>query len=193
MSRPRLAVFASGTGSNFMAIAKATRDGGLDADLALLFCDQPHAPVLKRAAELGVASRCFSPAEYESRAGYEGRLRDLLVDQRIDGVALAGYMRIIGQPLLDSYPGRILNIHPSLLPAFPGRHAIAEAYAAGATETGVTVHFIDAGVDTGPIIAQRSVPLIPGESLEGLTARVHRVEHELYPEVLQQVMGGKSE
>lgn len=186
----RLAVFASGTGSNFASIAQAVRDRALDVELALLFCDNPGAPVLERAREFSVPTLTFTPADCGTRLGYEQRILDSLLAESIDLVALAGYMRIVRSPLLEAYAGRIVNLHPALLPAFPGVRAIADAFEAGASETGVTVHFIDAGTDTGPIIAQRAVPIDPGEGLEELESRIHQVEHQMYPEVLQSVIGG---
>lgn len=186
--RPRLAVFASGTGSNFVAIARAAQAGALHAELALLFSDNPDAPVLGRAAELGVPTETFTPTSCGSRLKYEQDLCSMLDRHQIDLVALAGYMRIVGPPLLASHPNRILNIHPSLLPAFPGKDSVREAHAAGVPETGVTVHFIDEGIDTGPVVDQVRIPIIPGETAEELEGRIHAVEHRLYPAVLQSVL-----
>lgn len=191
--KARLAVFASGTGSNFVSIAKAVEAGQVEADLALLFCDNPQAGVLDRATELGIPAVAFSPADCESRTDYEQRLCTLLSDYRIDLVALAGYMRIIGAPLLVSHANKILNIHPSLLPDFPGRDSIAEAHKAGVAQTGVTIHYIDEGIDTGPVIAQEAVHVSPGEPLSVLEERIHEVEHRLYPSVLQRVISGFKE
>lgn len=186
----RLAVFASGTGSNFVAIARAIEAGEVDADLVLLFCDQASAPVLDRAREFGVEALAFAPTDCESRRDYEQRILDALTERSVDLVALAGYMRIVKSPLLEAYGGRIVNLHPSLLPDFPGGHSIADAFEAGVPETGVTVHYIDEGIDTGPVIAQQRVALVPGEGLDDLEQRVHQVEHVLYPRVLQQLIGG---
>lgn len=191
--RVRLAVFASGTGSNFVAISQAVQSGIVDADLALLFSDNPEAPVLTRAQDQGIPTVSFTPSACGSRLEYEQRLCSMLDEYAVDLVALAGYMRIIGAPLLESRPRRILNIHPSLLPAFPGRNSIEDAHAAGMHATGVTVHFIDEGVDTGPIIEQVVVPISREESVEQLEERIHKVEHRLYPAVLQSVIANLQE
>lgn len=189
----RLAVFASGTGSNFVAIAQAIDAGKVDAELALLFCDNPNAPVITRAAEMGIPSLAIAPADCANRVDYETRIREALDESQIQLVALAGYMRIVGAPLLESYEGRIINIHPSLLPAFPGRHAIEDAWVAGVSETGVSIHYVDEGIDTGPLIAQQRIPILPGETCEELENRIHRVEHRLYPDAIQTVIGGFNE
>lgn len=180
MSKTRLAVFASGNGSNFEAIA----DSNLDADLALLFCDQPEAAVVQKAAARGINVVTFRREDFDSRTQYESAILRHLRQERIDLIALAGYMRIIGPTLLEAYPGRIVNIHPSLLPLFPGAHSIEDAYRAQVPVTGVTVHYIDEGVDTGPIIAQEEVTVQPDMTLDQLEEAIHRVEHELYPRVL---------
>ena len=180
----RLAVFASGSGSNFAAIAQAVADGDLPAELALLVVDQPDCYAVERAAELGVPVAAFSPRDYPNKAAFETAVQQALQAADVDFVALAGYMRIVGPTLLAEYEGRMVNLHPALLPKFPGAHAIADALAAGASETGVTVHYVDAGVDTGPVIAQQAVPVLPGDDEDSLAERIHAAEHVLYPQVL---------
>lgn len=189
----RLAVFASGTGSNFSALAQAIAQRQVPGEIVLLFCDQPSAEVVERGLKLGVTVESFSPKNFESRRAYELEILRLLYKYQVELIVLAGYMRVVGPDLLTAFPLKIVNIHPSLLPKYPGLHSIREAYEAGETETGVTIHYIDEGVDTGPIIIQKSVPIIPGESLETLTQRIHQVEHQLYPQVLSQIIAEQSQ
>lgn len=187
----RIAVFASGSGSNFQAIVDAVQARKLDVSIELLVCDKPNAKVVERAAAAGIETFAFRPKEYASRADYEGEIVSRLQQKQIDLVVLAGYMRIVGETLLKPYEGRIVNIHPSLLPSFPGLDAIGQALAHGVKVTGVTVHFVDGGMDTGPIIAQRAVSIEEGESADSLAGKIHPVEHELYPAVIGSIRDGK--
>lgn len=180
----RFAVFASGNGSNFTAIEEACEKGQIKADLALVFCDQPTAYVLERAKSANVPAISFRVKDFSSKAAYEEEILKLLKTYHIDWLVLAGYMRLVGPTLLEAYPQKIINIHPAVLPLFPGLHGIEDAFNAGVSETGVTVHFVDAGVDSGPIIKQAHVKINPGESLDKLETRIHATEHVLYPEVL---------
>jgi len=183
-----IAIFASGSGSNFEAIAIAIKNGEINACLTLLVCDKPEAKAISRAKRLGVPVLVCDSKEFTSRADHESHILTALKAAKVDFIALAGYMRIIGDTLLNAYSGKIVNIHPSMLPAFPGMDAIASAFKSGAKKTGVTVHYIDEGVDTGPIIAQRQVDILPNDTIETLEDRVHIVEHELYVEVLKNLM-----
>ncbi|MFD0871666.1 methionyl-tRNA formyltransferase [Chlamydia abortus] len=188
MSKPfRIAVFASGSGSNFQAITDAVKAGRLDVELGLLVCDKPQAAVVDRADRAGIPSFVFRPREFSSREEYEREIVKRLKEHDIDLVVLAGYMRLITETLVTPYYGRMINIHPSLLPSFPGLNAVEQALEHGAKVTGVTVHYVDGGMDTGPIIAQRALAIGEGESAESLTERIHKIEHELYPEVIQWV------
>jgi phosphoribosylglycinamide formyltransferase-1 len=189
----KLAVFASGSGSNFQAIAEAIQKGQLDAEIGLLFCDKKTAYVLQRAAALQIPAVTFSPKEFPSKEHYEQAILQLLEENEIELVVLAGYMRIIGATLLTHFTNRMINIHPSLLPAFPGTHGIQDAFEAGVAETGVTIHYIDAGVDTGPIIAQEKVLVTKEDSLTTLTEKIHAIEHRLYPIVLQKLITTQKE
>lgn len=181
----KIAVFASGSGTNFEAIAQAVKTGEIKADLKLLICDKPEAYAIKRAEKLAVPVLKVEPKSFSSKAEFEKELLKELKNDSIDLIILAGYMRIIGHTLLDAYPERILNIHPSLLPDYPGKQGIKDAYNDGAVETGITVHLIDQGIDTGPILAQRKIKVDPEESLESLEGKIHEAEHMLYPEVIQ--------
>lgn len=183
-----IAVFASGNGSNFQAIYEAVKHQRLDANISLVVCDRPGAQVIARAEKVGIPVFSFSAKDYESKSAYEEDLLIKLREHRVQLVVLAGYMRIVGEMLLEAFPGGIVNIHPSLLPSFPGKDAVEQAVAAGVKVTGVTVHYVDEGVDTGPIIAQQSVSIREGESIEAVTKRIHEVEHAIYPKILQKVI-----
>lgn len=183
----KIAVFASGSGTNFQAIIDAVRKGELPADIRLLVCDKPGAYSLERAEKERIPAFAFQAKSYESKKAYENEILQQLIKYEVDFIVLAGYMRLIGSVLLDAFEGRIVNIHPSLLPAFPGKDAIGQALAAGVSKTGVTVHYVDAGMDTGPIIEQRAVKIDTGDTKQTLQEKVHQVEHVLYPAVLQQL------
>ena len=184
----RVAVFVSGEGSNLQAILDyASQCPSWHVEVGLVVSDKPWSRAVRRAIDAKTPVFSADPKAFPSRSAYERAILRELRAHRVDGIALAGYMRIVGPDILEAYPNRILNLHPSLLPAFPGRSAIADALSAGVTETGVTVHYVDAGVDTGPIIAQWRVPVTEGMELGALTQRVHEVEHHLYPAVIGQV------
>ncbi|HIX69422.1 MULTISPECIES: phosphoribosylglycinamide formyltransferase [Enterococcus] len=187
----RYAVLASGNGSNFEAIITASKRGQIPGTLALVFSDQPEAFVLQRAQAHQVPATSFTVKEKGGKQAYEAALLALLKAEKIDYLVLAGYMRIIGPELIAAFPSRIINIHPSLLPAFPGLHGIEDAFKYGVKVTGVTVHFVDQGVDTGPIIAQQAVTIGKLDTLDTLEEKIHQVEHRLYPAVLQQLFAEK--
>lgn len=182
-----IAIFASGNGSNFEAIARAAINGEINTKISLLVCDKPQAMVITRAKGLDIPVFVCNPADFPSRAAHEQKILATLEAAQVDFIVLAGYMRIIGEVLLNAYGGRIVNIHPSMLPEFPGLNAIEKAFSGGATTTGVTVHYVDSGVDTGPIIAQEIVNILPDDTLETLEARVHEIEHKLYVRVLRTI------
>lgn len=186
MPKLRIGVLGSGKGSNFQAIWEAAVAGRLNADIVCVISDVPDAYILARARAVGV------PAEYIDCAPFKTKL-DGPAEQNViarllhhgaDTVALAGFMRIVKAPLLRAFPNRVLNIHPSLLPAFPGLRAWEQALAYGVRVTGCTVHFVDEGMDTGPIILQRTVPVYDDDTPERLHARIQELEREAYPEAL---------
>jgi len=183
----RIAVFASGEGTNFEAIVAASERGGIDACVALLVCDRPGARVVERAEAHGVESFVFAPKEYASKAEYESEIVARLDAAGVELVCLAGYMRIVGDTLLDAYGGRIVNVHPSLLPAFRGAHAIEQALAYGVKVYGVTIHRVDATLDGGPIVAQRAFAYEGGDLAE-LERLVHATEHPLYVETIRKLL-----
>ncbi|PLR99204.1 phosphoribosylglycinamide formyltransferase [Bacillus sp. T33-2] len=187
----KIAVFASGSGSNFQAIADAIKAGKLNAKIGLLVCDRPEAFVVERAGVEQIPLFVFTPGDYPGKKAYEEVILQELKGKEIDFIVLAGYMRLVGATLLNAYEGRIVNIHPSLLPAFPGRDAVGQAIAAKVKVSGVTIHYVDEGMDTGPIIAQQAVQISDEETKSTLQDKIQQVEHRLYPEVLEQIMNKK--
>lgn len=183
----RLAVFASGSGTNFEAIVTACEQGVLDAEVVLLVCDKPEAQVVERAARHGVEAFAFAPKQYASKADYEREIVARLDAAGVELVCLAGYMRILGDGLLGAYGGRIINVHPSLLPAFRGARAIKQALEYGVKVFGVTIHYVDAELDGGRIIAQRAFPYEGGD-LGELETLIHAVEHPLYVETIEKLI-----
>ncbi len=187
----RLAVFASGRGSNLHSLAQAFPPGDSLASLVLLISNKPAAGALEVAAGLGVGARAL-PFERD-RGGFEREAAALLAAHEIDLICLAGFMRVLSPAFVERFAGRILNIHPSLLPAFPGLRAPLQALTAGATVSGCTVHLVDAGVDTGPVLVQRRVPVLPGDTEASLAARILHEEHQAYPEAVRLVLLGRVE
>lgn len=182
----RIALFASGNGSNVQAIIEAVDNKQLEADIVCLFCDKPGAYVLERAAKIGLDTFVAQPSDYATRQDWEKAIVQYLKGHKVDLIVLAGFMRIIGDELLNNFP--IINIHPALLPAFPGAHGIEDAFNAGVEETGVTVHWVDNGIDTGPIIAQEHLNINPEWQLADLEEKIHAIEHELYPRTIQYII-----
>jgi phosphoribosylglycinamide formyltransferase-1 len=182
-----LGILGSGKGSNFRAIAEAIDARTLHAEVRIVVSDVADAGILAYARERGLRAEHLPPGRFKTRLEPEAeeRLVALLKDAGVELVALAGYMRMVKAPLLDAFPRRIINIHPSLLPKFPGLAAWKQALAAGEPETGCTVHYVDSGMDTGEVIAQSAVPVLPGDSPETLHARIQQAEHALYPSVLR--------
>ena len=182
----KIAVFASGSGSNFQAIQEAIERGELKASIELVVTDKPGAFVVTRAKNYNLNILELTPKTFESKEAYETVLVEELQKSGVEYIVLAGYMRLVGDVLLSAYPNRIINIHPSLLPSFPGKDAIGQAMAHGVKITGVTVHYVDAGMDTGPIIAQAAVNVVEGNR-EETEIRVHAVEHTLYTATLREL------
>ncbi len=183
----RIAVFASGSGTNFEAIATACESGAIGARVALMVCDKPSAKVVERAAGHGVEAFVFSPKDYASKADFEREIVRRLDAAGVELVCLAGYMRIVGDVLLEAYGGRIINIHPSLLPAFRGAHAIEQAFEYGVKVFGVTIHYVDATLDGGRIIAQKAFHY-EGCDIEELEAMIHAEEYPLYIETIGKLL-----
>jgi phosphoribosylglycinamide formyltransferase-1 len=172
-----------------VAIQEAIRAGRLNAEIAVVLSDVPEAPIIARAREFGLPAAALPPSPFKTKLGpdAETALVESLQEASVDWVILAGFMRVVKAPLLDAYPNRVVNIHPSLLPAFKGLRAWEQALNAGVRETGCTVHFVNAEIDAGEIIAQRRVPVLPGDTAETLHARIQEAEHELYPAALAKI------
>ncbi|MBN6187725.1 phosphoribosylglycinamide formyltransferase [Aneurinibacillus sp. BA2021] len=188
----KVAVFASGSGSNFAAVMEAIERQELSGiEVELLVCDRPGAHVLERAAQYGVPAFVFRAQDYPDKQSFEQEILERLESLGIELVVLAGYMRLIGETLLKAYGGRMINLHPSLLPAFTGKDAIGQAFRYGVKITGITIHFVDEGMDTGPIIMQHPVPVYGDDDEETLAARIHEQEHRLLPQVVQLIADGR--
>lgn len=189
---PRIAVFCSGQGTNLQAILDATRRGRLRAQVEIVVADRPDARALSRARRAGVPASYLNPQSHTTRASFEHALIRLLGQHRVQLICLAGFMHILSPVFVRRFRHRILNIHPALLPAFPGAHAVRDALAWGAKVTGVTVHVVDEAVDHGPIILQEAVPIHPRDTEASLLTRIHRVEHRLYPKAIGLVLAGRT-
>ncbi len=188
MRKRRLAILLSGRGSNFEAIADAIESGAIpNAEIAAVISDVADAPGLNRAIERGIPAFPV-PRMGDGRREHEERIRAILDAARPDLICLAGYMRLLSPEFIARFPGRILNIHPALLPKFPGLEGQRRALEASEAESGCTVHFVDEGTDTGPVILQRRVPVLPGDTVETLSARILAEEHRAYPEAIATVL-----
>jgi phosphoribosylglycinamide formyltransferase, formyltetrahydrofolate-dependent len=188
MNNPKIAIFASGTGTNFTAIHAAIMERTLHASIEVLICDQANAPVIAKAEQRGIPTFIFSAKDYKTKAEYEQKILEILELHQIEWLILAGYMRLLGDTLLTAYPQKIINIHPSLLPKYKGKDAILQAYNAQETQYGVTVHYVDAGMDTGAIIAQAVLPVKSNTTLTEIEMKIHQIEHQLFSQVLEEVM-----
>jgi phosphoribosylglycinamide formyltransferase-1 len=186
----RLAIFVSGNGTNMENILEKVREKKMPAEAALVVSDNPGAYALRRAEKFNVECVVVERKRFGSRESFEAEIKRHLKRKKINFILLAGFMRILSPSFVKAYRRRILNIHPALLPKFPGTHAIREAWEAKVKETGVTVHFVDEGVDTGPVILQRRVPIETSDTLETLEKKIHAVEYELYPEAINLVLKG---
>jgi phosphoribosylglycinamide formyltransferase-1 len=186
MPQLKIAVLGSGKGSNFRAILSAIMEGHLRVTPVLAASDVADAGILTLADNLGIPTTVIDEPKFQTRLSgdVESKLVEELQASGAELIVLAGYMRLVKAPLLEAFPRRIINIHPSLLPSFPGLEAWRQALTAGVKITGCTVHFVDSGMDTGEIIAQSEVSILPGDTPETLHARIQEAEHELYPEVL---------
>ena len=179
--KKQVAIFASGTGSNFEKIADDNRLKE-KMDIALLVCDKPNAAVIKKAQDRNINTYVFSTKDFGSKQDYEAAILEQVKD--LDYIFLAGYMRIISPYFLENYKKTILNLHPSLLPKYKGKDAIEQAFNAGESEIGISIHYVNEELDGGEVIAQKSLTVKDGETLEEVTTRIHELEHELYPNVI---------
>jgi len=186
-----IAVFASGRGTNFGAIVRAVKKGKIKANLSLLVCDNPKAGAISRAKRAGIKIALVKREDFANKKDFENKIIAYLKENKIDLIVLAGFMRLLGPELVSKYAGRILNIHPALLPSFKGTEAIKDAFDYAVKVTGVTVHFVDEKMDHGPIILQKAVQIKEDDTLESLETKIHKIEHQLYPEAIRLYVEGK--
>jgi phosphoribosylglycinamide formyltransferase-1 len=187
----RVAVFASGGGSNLQVLIDRVASGDLDVTLELLVCDKPQAKAVERAQLAGIDTFLFHPKEYASREAYEREIVAELQRRHIDLIVMAGYMRLVTNVLVDAFYGRMINIHPALLPSFKGAHGISDALSYGAKVSGATVHYVSLEMDAGPIIAQQAVDVLEDDTEDSLATRIHAVEHALLPLVVRWIREGR--
>ena len=187
----KIAIFVSGTGTNMEAIIRAVEKNQLNCNVALVISDNPQAKALTTAQAYGIPTFSFQPKEYEAKSEFEQEIVRALRDAEVEWLMLAGYMRLIGPTLLQEYPRKIVNIHPSLLPKYKGKQAIEQAMAAGEKEIGVSIHYVDEGMDTGDIIAQKKILLTGNETLADVENMIHQIEHQLYPETIGKIIDAK--
>lgn len=193
MSMLKIGVLASGRGSNFQSIIDEIESKRLHAEIALLITDNPSAFAIERAKKHGIDYLVMKPKEFSTKDEFFIKIAEELKKRHVELVVLAGFMRIVGKPLIDAFPNRIMNIHPALLPAFPGVHGQKQALEYGAKISGCTVHFVDEGMDTGPIIIQAAVPVHQDDSEESLSERILTFEHKIYPEAIRLFSEGRIE
>ena len=191
MSKIRLGVLISGGGSNMQAIIDQIEAGRLSAEIPLVLSNQAEAMGLSRARKHGLKNMFLHHADFPSRTAYDTRLKEILIDHQVDLVILAGFMRIITPVLIQAFPNQIMNIHPALLPSFPGTHVWGAQLEYGIKIAGCTVHFVDSGTDTGPIIIQAAVPVLEDDTAETLAARILRQEHRIYPRAIELFAQGR--
>lgn len=187
----RIGALASGNGSNLQAIVDQCDSGAIPGKVVLVLSDKRNAGALRRAADHGIPHRFIDPGLFSDRGMYDTNLVEELLKAKVDLVVLAGYMRLVSDQFVDTFPNRIMNIHPSLLPAFPGLHVQRQALEHGARFSGCTVHFVDKGLDTGPIIQQAVVPILPDDTVETLSKRILKEEHRIYPRAVQLFAQGR--
>ena len=184
----KIAILVSGSGTNMQNLIMECHNGRIPAQAKVVISDNPQAGALERARNYGVPVVVVDRKAFKTKAEFEFEIMKRLDGEGIDYIVLAGFMRILSPEFVRKYKGKIINVHPSLLPAFPGAHGIKDAFEAKVKETGVTVHFVDEGVDTGKVILQKKVPIAPEDTLETLESKVHAAEYELYPEALRRVL-----
>lgn len=191
MEKKNIGVLASGRGSNLQSIMDACAAGRIPARVAVVISDNQDAYALERARQAGIAAVAVNTGDYPDKAEYEKYIVDVLKEHNVHLVCLAGYMRLVGKTLLEAFPGQVMNIHPALLPAFPGLHGQEQAWRYGVKYSGCTVHFVDEGMDTGPIILQAVVPVHDDDTADTLAARILEQEHRIYPEAIKLYCTGK--
>jgi len=191
--KPRFGVLISGSGTNLQAVIDACESGALDAEVAVVISNHDSARGLTRAREHNIDAVYIDRSNYASPRLYNAAIRDILRDHVCDYVVMAGYMRLLGKEVLDFFPNRVINLHPALLPSFPGANGIKDAFEAGVKVTGVTVHFANEVFDEGPIIAQEPVVIAEDDTIETLEARIHEAEHRILPATLRLIAENRVE
>jgi phosphoribosylglycinamide formyltransferase-1 len=186
-----LGVLASGRGSNFQSIIDSIETGYVQADIAVLITDNPDAFAIERAGKHNIEALVLKPADYPDKNAYYSRIADELQKRNVGLVVLAGFMRVVGKALIDRFPNRVMNIHPALLPSFPGLHGQKQAVDYGVKISGCTVHFVDEGVDTGPIIVQAAVPAYHDDTEDSLSERILKQEHRIFPYAIKLFAEGR--
>lgn len=191
MAKKRITVFVSGFGSNLQAIIDYANSNGLNGEIVLVFSNKSDAHALERAKKHGIKTEFIDPEKFEGREQFDLKIIELLKMEKIDLVVLAGYMLLFTTKFINEFKNKILNIHPSLLPSFKGVHGIEDAYRYGVKVTGVTVHFVEEDLDSGPIVLQEAVSIEQEDSLESLEEKIHKVEHKIYPEAVKYFCEGR--
>lgn len=183
--RKRIAVFASGNGSNLQALIGYSRTNDINGDILIVFSNNADAYALKRAEKNSIKTYCFSQRDFDSRKSFDIKILELMMENKIDLICLAGYMLLLSPEFIKEYQNRIINIHPSLLPSFKGVHGIKDAFEYGVKVTGATVHFVDSELDNGPIIIQKTVEILEEDTIETLEEKIHKAEHIIYPSAVE--------
>ncbi|MBE3035731.1 MAG: phosphoribosylglycinamide formyltransferase [Candidatus Atribacteria bacterium] len=189
--KKRLAVLASGFGSNLQAIIDQAPDLDINGEIVLVFSNNENAYALERAQKHGIKSASFNPGQFESRQQYDKELLALLKNEKIDLIVMAGYLLLVGPETIREFSNRIINIHPALLPSFKGIHGIKDAFDYGVKVTGVTVHFVEEELDAGPIISQEAVIITEDDTIETLEEKIHKIEHKIYPLAVKYFCNGR--
>ena len=189
--KKRLAVLASGFGSNLQAIIDQSQNLNINGEIVLVFSNNENAYALERAKKHGIKSVNFNPRQFESRQKYDEELLALLKNEKIDLIVMAGYLLLVGREIIREFSNRIINVHPALLPSFTGTHGIKDAFDYGVKVTGVTVHFVEEDLDTGPIISQEAVIITEDDTIETLEEKIHKIEHKIYPLAVKYFCNGR--
>jgi len=189
--KKRIAVLASGFGSNLQALIDQTQNLDINGEIVLVFSNNENAYALERAKKHGIKSASFNPGQFESRQDYDKELLALLKNEKIDLIVMAGYLLLVGREIIKEFSGRIINVHPALLPSFKGIYGIKDAFDYGVRVTGVTVHFVEEELDTGPIISQEAVIIAEDDTIQTLEEKIHEVEHKIYPLAVKYFCNGR--
>lgn len=189
--KKRIAILASGFGSNLQAIIDQAQNLDINGEIVLVFSNNENAYALERAKKHGIKSASFNPGQFESRQDYDKELLALLKNEKIDLIVMAGYMLLVGQEIIREFSNRIINVHPALLPSFKGIHGIKDAFDYGVKVTGVTVHFVEEELDAGPVISQEALNITEDDTIQTLEEKIHKIEHKIYPLAVKYFCNGR--